>query len=298
MLAFQVLAFQELAAVFGVRRVVGMGQVLVRVLFVRALVIGVFVVGLQARRRIRRSVDGRGSAQFGMSFRLCLARMNVVVLTMGMVVLVMRMVVIVPMLMIVVIMMLRIGVVMFAVVGVTVLGMQVFGKHAFGVVVGMVFKVRLSGQRRIRACAFDDLALDTLAIAAAARVAVTRTAAVGAVFALFLGLAMGALVGLDQCLAIGDRNLVIIRMDFAEGKEAVAVAAIFDEGRLQRRLYARDFGEVDVAAQLFALGGFEIKFFDAVAADHNDPGLFRVGGIYQHFVGHFGALGGGGRVSR
>jgi hypothetical protein len=46
------------------------------------------------------------------------------------------------------------------------------------------------------------------------------------------------------------------------------------------------------------LGGFKIKFFDAVAADHDDPGLFRVGGIYQHFVGHFGTLGGGGRVSR
>jgi hypothetical protein len=47
---------------------------------------------------------------------------------------------------------------------------------------------------------------------------------------------------------------------------------------------------------LLALGGLEIKFFDSVAADHNDPGLFRVGGIDQHFVGHFGTLDGGGRV--
>ncbi len=109
---------------------------------------------------------------------------------------------------------------------------------------------------------------------------------------------MGAFVRLDQRLTIGDRNLIIVRMDFAEGKEAVAVAAIFDEGGLQRRLYARDLGEVDVAAQLFALGGLEIKFFDAIAADHDDPGLFRVGGIDQHFVGHFGTLDGGGRVSR
>ena len=29
---------------------------------------------------------------------------------------------------------------------------------------------------------------------------------------------------------------------------------------------------------------------------HDDPGLFRVGGIDQHLVGHFGTLGGGGRV--
>src|SRR5260221_14279041 len=121
-------------------------------------------------------------------------------------------------------------------------------------------------------------------------------AAVAVVLALFLGLAMGALVGLDQGLTVGDRDLVIVGMDFAEGEEAVAVAAIFDEGGLKRRLYPRDLGEVDIAAQLLAVGGFEIKFFDAIAADHDDPGLFRVGGIDQHLVGHVGTLGGGGRV--
>ena len=70
------------------------------------------------------------------------------------------------------------------------------------------------------------------------------------------------------------------------GQEAVAVAAIFHEGRLQRRLDPCDFREIDVAAQLLALGGLEIKFLDAIAADHDNPGLFRVGGIDQHFVGH------------
>jgi hypothetical protein len=146
---------------------------------------------------------------------------------------------------------------------------------------------------------FHHFALHALAIAAAARVAVPwAAAAAGAVFTLLLGLAMGALIRLDQRLPVGDRNLIIVGMDFAEGEETVAVAAIFDEGRLQRRLNARDLGEVDVAAQLFALGGLEIKLFDAIAADHNDPGLFRVGGIDQHFVGHFGTLDGGGRVSR
>jgi hypothetical protein len=107
---------------------------------------------------------------------------------------------------------------------------------------------------------------------------------------------MGAFVGLDQRLAIGDRDLIIVRMDFAEGEKAVAVAAVLDEGRLQRRLYPRDLGEIDVAAQLFALGGLEIKLFDAIAADHDNPGLFRVGSIDQHFVGHFGTHDGGGRV--
>ena len=106
---------------------------------------------------------------------------------------------------------------------------------------------------------------------------------------------MGAFVVLDQRLTVGDRDLIIVGMNFAEGQEAVAVAAIFDECRLQRRFDARDLGEIDIAAQLFALRGFEIKLLDAIAADHDDPGLFRVGGIDQHFVGHFGTLDGGRR---
>ena len=142
----------------------------------------------------------------------------------------------------------------------------------------------------------DDFALNPLATTAAARIAMARTAAVGAIFGFLFGLAMGAFVRLDQRLAIGDRNLIIVRMDFAEGEKAVTVAAILDEGGLQGWFYARDLGEVDIAAQLFALSGLEIKLFDAIAADHDDPGLFRVGSIDQHFVGHLGTLGGGGRV--
>ena len=207
----------------------------------------------------------------------------------SMVVLIMR--VVVTMIMTFVIMMLGVGVVMCFL--------------AMGVIVGVIMRLmtnllpmflRLVGLDLIRACALDHVAADAVAVAAAARGAVARSAAVGAVLALFFGFAMGAFVGFDQRLPVGDRNLIIIRMDFAEGEKAVAVAAILDEGRLQRRLYPRDLGEIDVAAQLFALGSLEIKLFDAVAADHNDPGLFRVGSIDQHFVGHFGTLDGGGRV--
>ena len=108
---------------------------------------------------------------------------------------------------------------------------------------------------------------------------------------------MRAFVGLDQRLTVGDRDLIIVGMNFAEGEKSVAVSAVFDEGGLERRLDPRDLGEVDVAAQLLALGCLEIKFLDTIAADHDDPGLFRVGGIDQHLVGHFGTLGGGGRVA-
>ena len=102
----------------------------------------------------------------------------------------------------------------------------------------------------------------------------------------------------QQTFAVGDGDLIIVRVDFAEGQKAMTVAAIFDEGGLQRRFYARDLGEIDISTQLLALGGLEIKFFDSIAADDDDPGLFRVGRIDQHFVGHFGTLGGGGRVLR
>ncbi|WP_275171914.1 hypothetical protein [Bradyrhizobium sp. CSS354] len=146
--------------------------------------------------------------------------------------------------------------------------------------------------------AFDDVAADALAMTTAAGIAVAgAAAALGAVLALFLGLTMGLLFGFDQRLPVGNRDLVIIGMDFAEGEEAVAVAAIFDESGLERGFDPCDLGEVDIPAQLLALRGLEIKLFDAIAADHDDPGLFRVGGIDQHLVGHVLTLGGGGRDS-
>ena len=55
----------------------------------------------------------------------------------------------------------------------------------------------------------------------------------------------GALVALflrDQSLPVGDGDLVVVRMNFRKRQEAVTVAAVIDEGRLQRRLNACDFG--------------------------------------------------------
>ncbi len=66
----------------------------------------------------------------------------------------------------------------------------------------------------------------------------------------------------------------------------MAVAAILDEGRLERGLHAGHFGEIDIAAERLSACRLEIKFFDAGSADHHDPGLLRVGGIDKHLVGH------------
>ena len=95
--------------------------------------------------------------------------------------------------------------------------------------------IGLGSVRGINRGVLDDVALDPFALTAAAggSVAGTATLAVGrAAFALFLGLAMGAFVGLYQGLTVGDRYLVIVGMDFAERQKSMAVAAIFDEGRL------------------------------------------------------------------
>ena len=163
-------------------------------------------------------------------------------------------------------------------------GIAVFGHLVLGCVLA---GRRFRASRPAGVGSLHDIALDPFAMTATTRIAMPRAPPGGAVLGLFFGFAMGAFFGLDQGLTVCHRNLVVVGMDFAEGKKTVTVATVFDEGRLQRRLYPRDLGEVDVAPQLFALGGLEIKLFDTVATDHNDPGLFRVGGVDQHFVWHF-----------
>ena len=96
-----------------------------------------------------------------------------------------------------------------------------------------------------------------------------------------LFLRMGALF-LQQRLAILARDLIIVGMDFAEGEEAVAVAAIIDEGGLERGLHARHLGQIDIALELLVLGRFEIELLDPVTLAARAPGLFPVARIDQH----------------
>ncbi len=52
----------------------------------------------------------------------------------------------------------------------------------------------------------------------------------------------GALIFFDQRLPVGDRDLIVVRMNFGESQEAMAIAAIIHEGGLERRLHTRDLG--------------------------------------------------------
>ena len=57
---------------------------------------------------------------------------------------------------------------------------------------------------------------------------------------LFLGGLLGFFA--EQGVAVGLGDLVIVGVDFAEGEEAVAVSAIVDERRLERRFDPRNLG--------------------------------------------------------
>src|SRR4029078_1050503 len=97
-------------------------------------------------------------------------------------------------------------------------------------------------------------------------VTVATASASGAMIGFCVRVSLVAFFLGNQRLPVGDRDLVVVRMNFREGEETVAVAAIVHKRRLQRRLNARDFGEIDVTAKLFAVGALEVEFLDAIAA--------------------------------
>lgn len=99
---------------------------------------------------------------------------------------------------------------------------------------------------------------------------------------LFLGFGTCFLV--DERLTVGHRDLVIIGMDFVERQKAVPIATIVDERRLQRRFDPRDLGEIDIAAQQFPGSALVIELLYPASTQNHDPGLFRMGGINEHFV--------------
>ncbi len=189
---------------------------------------------------------------FGMCLHAGSIRHGMIVLVAMILVMIMPVAMMIP----IVVVITRFGMVM-AVIIVMIMGVIVSGMIGgviMTVIVMMLGRERLRGVPGIKRCTLDNLASHALAMSAAAGAAMTGAPAVGTVFRFLFGLAVGAFISLDQRLPVGDGDLVIVRVDFAEGEEAVAIAAVFDEGRLQRRFNAGDFGKVDITAKLLALG--------------------------------------------
>jgi hypothetical protein len=92
----------------------------------------------------------------------------------------------------------------------------------------------------------------------------------------------------QQPFAVCDRDAVIVRMDFAEGQETVAVAAILDERRLKRRFDAGYLREIDISFERASAGDLDVKFFQLPSVRHRDPSFLRVGGVDQHDLCHSG----------
>ena len=92
----------------------------------------------------------------------------------------------------------------------------------------------------------------------------------------------------QQGLAVLLGDLVVVGVDFAEGEEAVAIAAEVDESRLQRWFYTGDLGQVDVALDLLVIGRIKVEFLDPVTLQHRHPGFFRVARIDKHARCHYG----------
>ena len=105
----------------------------------------------------------------------------------------------------------------------------------------------LAGRIRLNAVTFPAVSrggtTDAFVAAACIAVAVASATAAAAAAAVFFFLVAGlAGVGFKQRLPVSDRDLIVIRMDFAEREEAVTVAAVVDERRLKRRFDACNLG--------------------------------------------------------
>ena len=70
-------------------------------------------------------------------------------------------------------------------------------------------------------------------------------------------------------------------MDFTEGKEALAVSAIFDEGRLKGRFDACHTRQIDISLELLAVFGFVIEILNAGSTQQNNPRFFALTGVDQ-----------------
>ncbi len=139
---------------------------------------------------------------------------------------------------------------------------------------------------RHRAAGFDLLGIVSAQGLDAGGIGILAVAAVQGL-GLGLGLGLRCLLFRQQFFAVGDRNLIIIGMDFAERQEPVAVTAVIDKRRLQGRFDPGYLGKIDVASELPSGFNLDVEIFQMVSDDDRHPGLFRMRCVDEHsFGGH------------
>ena len=87
---------------------------------------------------------------------------------------------------------------------------------------------------------------------------------------------------LDAGLVMVDAGLEVIAGDFLQRQEAVTLAAVFDEGGLERGFEPRDAAFVDVGLFLFLGRTFDIDVVERLAVDDRDAQFFCLRRIDQH----------------
>jgi hypothetical protein len=78
----------------------------------------------------------------------------------------------------------------------------------------------------------------------------------------------------------------VAEADFVERQERVALGADVDERRLERGMDAVDDAFVDVAFEVFAAEGLDLKRFEDPVVDDAHSALFRVGDVDEHQFRH------------
>ena len=173
----------------------------------------------------------------------------------------------------------RILAVFAAVIGTAVVGAAVVGPAVIG-----IHRIVQIGPTSITLVLASVAALAAAAASAPAAITVLAIVAIAVLIVLVFSLLR---FRAQQRLTVGNRNLVVVGMNFTEGEETVTVAAIFDKGCLKRGFDAGYAGEVDVSFELLLVLGFKVEFFNTVTANDDNSCFLRVGGVYQHFVGHY-----------
>src|SRR5690606_7301423 len=87
---------------------------------------------------------------------------------------------------------------------------------------------------------------------------------------------------LDVAGAMVGAGLEVVARDFLQRQEAVALGAVFDEGRLEGRLEPRDAALVDVGLLLFAGRLFDVDVVQGLAVDDGHAQFFGLRGVDEH----------------